>query len=699
MSVNAKSARAQAERYSISKLKQLDSTDLALRIAQIGTLNNETASPKGPLGLPSRQSSRNCERIIRDTPTMRLYSGTTKTLIDDSTYNRIAAKLKDAFFSEFRYQPSPNEVNSWNNSLRAVSQVFQKSSILDHGVLLELQLPLTSKRLDCLVTGYRGSRGSKAPNAVIIELKQWEGCERASGVNEVATFVAGRVRDVLHPAAQVGQYMTYLADCHTAFQGDDGIDLHACSYLHNYDPVKNDPLFSSCFAEQIARCPVFTADHAGDLASFLDQRIPIGDQGEVAAKVERSKYRPSKKLLDHVAGLIKGKPEYVLLDEQLVVYDKVMEAAKEGLKARKKVVIIVRGGPGTGKSVIAMNLLGGLSGQGLNAHYVTGSRAFTTTVREIVGTRGAAQVRYFNSYMTADVNTIDVIIADEAHRIRETSNNRFTPKVKRTGVSQIQELLKASKTSVFFIDDDQIVRPGEIGSCQYVKDEAEKLKYDVKEFELEAQFRCAGSDAFVGWVNNTLGIHRTPHVMWNQTDGFDFKILPTPLALENAIKKKLDGKSTARLTAGFCWPWSDPQADGTLVSDVVIGDFTRPWNAKSDSGHLAIGIPKESLWAYDKQGMNQIGCVYTAQGFEFDYVGVIFGPDLVYAPESAEWKADKTKSFDRFVKRSGDSFVQLVKNTYRVLLTRGMKGCYVHFMDKNTENFFRSRIEQASKRV
>jgi hypothetical protein len=625
---------------------------------------------------------------------MRLYSGTTSTLIEDSTYNRIATKLKDSFFAEFRYNPSPGEVNSWNNSLRAVSQVFQAGSLLDHGVLLELQLPLTSRRLDCLVTGYDEM---KVGNAVIIELKQWGGCQAASGKNEVATFVGGDVRDVLHPAVQVGQYMTYLADCHTAFQGDDGIHLHACSYLHNYEPVKSDPLFSPQFAEQTARCPVFTADDAKNLTVFLDTRIHQGDKGEVTAKIEDSKYSPSKKLLDHVAKLIKGKPEYVLLDEQLVVYDKVMEAAQAGSSAKRKVVIIVRGGPGTGKSVLAMNLLGDLSGLGLNAHYVTGSKAFTSTVREIVGTRGAAQVRYTHNYMEADVNVIDVMIADEAHRIRITSNTRFTPKIKRSKIPQIQELLKASRTSIFFIDDDQIVRPEEIGSCQYIKDEAEKLRCEVKEFALEAQFRCSGSDAFVGWVNNTLGIQRTPHVMWNQADEFDFKILPTPLALETAIGEKVATNSTARITAGFCWPWSKPNPDGTLANDVAIGDYERPWNARSDSGSLAIGIPKESLWAYDAGGVNQIGCIYTAQGFEFDYVGVIFGPDLIYAPETAEWRGDKTKSFDSVVKRSGDSFVQLAKNTYRVLLTRGMKGCYVHFMDKNTENFFRSRMERARK--
>lgn len=620
---------------------------------------------------------------------MRLYSGLTKTLIEDSTFNRVSTKLADAFFREFRYPPPPSEVASWKNSLRAVSQVFQASGLLEHGVLLELQLPLTSKRLDCLVTGYGDD---KASNAVIIELKQWSGCKAASGKNEVATFVGGMIRDVLHPSVQVGQYATYLIDCHSAFQGTNRVFAHACSYLHNYNPTENDPLFMPQFCGQIDRFPVFTAANVEKLTSFLDARIHTGDGGAITAAIERSTYRASKKLLAHVANLIKGMPEFVLLDEQLVAFDKVIEAAEAGMQGRQKVVVVVRGGPGTGKSVIAMNLLGTLSGMGMNTHYVTGSRAFTSTIRQIVGSRGASQVRYFNSYMAAEPDIVDVIIADEAHRIRETSNNRFTPKTKRSKIPQIEELIGAGKTSVFFIDDNQVVRPGEIGSAQYIKTEAEHLGCKVYELTLEAQFRCAGSEAFVNWVNNTLGIQRTPNVIWNQQE-FDFRIVPSPLDLEALINQKQKQHFSARLVAGFCWPWSDPKPDGNLISDVTIGEYMRPWNAKSDSGSLAPGIPKESLWAYDPAGINQIGCIYTAQGFEFDYVGVIFGPDLVYVPEKADWQGESKNSYDAVVKRSGGKFTQMAKNAYRVLLTRGLKGCYVHFLDKNTENFVRSRVE------
>jgi len=216
----------------------------------------------------------------------------------------------------------------------------------------------------------------------------------------------------------------------------------------------------------------------------------------------------------------------------------------------------------------------------------------------------------------------------------------------------------------------------------------------ILDYELEAQFRCAGSDAFVNWINNTLQIRRTANVLWNTDEPmFDFKIYGSPQTLDAAIRERADQGFTARMTAGFCWKWSDPLQDGNLPNDVVIEDYKRPWNAKSDAGHLAPGIPLESLWAYESGGINQIGCIYTAQGFEFDYVGVIFGKDLIFDATNATWVGDPSQSADSVVRRSKDNFLRNVKNTYRVLLSRGMKGCYVAFLDIATENFFRSRIE------
>jgi len=621
---------------------------------------------------------------------MRLYAGTSQQFIQDTIQNQIAEKLKLAFFDYFRFNPSPAEINSWKNSLRAISQVFQYANLLDHGVILEYQLPLTSKRLDCIISG---KNKEYEDNAVIVELKQWDKCEEANGENEVLTWVGGAKREVLHPSVQVGRYKMYLEDTHTAFNSENPIILNACTYLHNYNFYSEDILFSNKFKEMIENYPLFTADDVNKLKGYLINKLENGRGIEVLKKIEESKYRPSKKLMDHVGNMIKGKPEYILLDEQLVVYDKVLSCAKEGFHDKQKTVIIVKGGPGTGKSVIAINLMADLLLRGYNAHYATGSRAFTETLRKIIGQRGSAQFKYFNSYNDAKPNEIDFLICDEAHRIRKTSNDRFTPSYKRTDFAQIQELLNSSKVLVFFIDDRQIVRPTEIGSVEYLKDYALKNNCKIYEYELEAQFRCNGSDAFVNWINNTLGIKKTANVIWDLNEEFDFKIFESPEELENAIRIKNKDDFTARIVAGFCWSWSEPNLDGTLKEDVVIGDYKRPWDARYDAKRLAEGIPKASLWAYDPKGINQVGCVYTAQGFEFDYVGVIFGKDLFYNPKLGKWEGRVEYSKDSVVKRAKEQFLDFVKNTYRVLLSRGMKGCYVYFMDKETENFFRSRLE------
>jgi hypothetical protein len=258
----------------------------------------------------------------------------------------------------------------------------------------------------------------------------------------------------------------------------------------------------------------------------------------------------------------------------------------------------------------------------------------------------------------------------------------------------VRELLDAAKVAVFFIDDRQIVRPDEIGSSAYIREHSAGIGAEVSEYELEVQFRCAGSDGFVNWIDNTLGVRRTANVIWDGLDGFDFRIIGSPHELDAMIRQRAEEGHTARVSAGFCWPWSPPRDDGTLVDDVVIGDYKRPWDAKPGDWKLAPGIPSAALWATDPRGIDQVGCIYNIQGFELDYVGVIWGLDLRYDFESQSWIGDKKQSADSVVKRSKEQFLDLVANTYRVLLSRGIKGCYVHFMDRETERFVRSRIEQ-----
>lgn len=621
---------------------------------------------------------------------MHLYRGSTDQFVGDAVRNRLASQLSERFLQEFRYRPSTSEVASWQNSLRAMADVLQLADLTDQGILVELQLPLTSRRLDCLITGSDAQRGD---GAVVVELKQWSTVGRSNVTDCVTVEMGGRALDRLHPSRQVERYQRYLQDTHPAFS-DGAIAVDSCAYLHNatHDPAS--PLLDPSFTELMARCPAFTGDQVDDFADFLDGRVSGPDEGDILDRVASVAFRPHKRLLDHVARVIRNEPTFVLLDEQLVAFNAILDEVRSAGEGAGPVAFLIEGGPGTGKSVIAVNLVADLSAMGKRSIYATGSKAFTENLRKRVGSRAGALFNYFRN-LASMPEPFDVVILDEAHRIREVSTSRFTPLKDRSGKPQIEEILDAGRISVFFIDDRQVVRPGEVGSTELIRRAVGQRGIPLREYPLEAQFRANGSDAFIQWVDNTLGVARTPQVLWQADDPFDFRVLDTVEELDRLIRKRDAVGATARLVAGFCWPWSDPEPSGSLVPDVVVGDWRRPWNARAEAGRLAAGIPKSDYWATDPGGVEQVGCVYTAQGFEFDFVGVIVGRDLVYRPGRG-WVGQPEESKDRIVssgKVAREDFTSYVKNTYRVLLTRGLRGCYVHFLDGQTRDFVLSRME------
>ena len=577
-----------------------------------------------------------------------------------------------------------------------MANVLQLADLRDQGVLVELKLPLSSKRLDVLITG--SNPETRRDSAVIVELKQWTEVGRSNITDCVTVDYGGKLRDMLHPSRQVERYQRYLLDTHPAFADDPAIVLDACAYLHFAQHDPSSPLYHADFATLLGTNPSFAGDQTDALATFLDSRLAGPDDGAILDRVAATAFRPHKRLLDHVARVIRNEPVFTLLDEQQVAYNAIMDSVRGAGQNQQEVAFIVAGGPGTGKSVIAVNLVAELSALGIRTLHVTGSKAFTENLRKIVGTRASAMFKYFRDTANVD-EPLDVVILDEAHRIRSISTSRFTPAKARTGKAQIDDILDASRVTVFFIDDMQVVRPGEVGSTDLIREAAAKRSLAVREFELQAQFRSHGSDSFIKWVDNTLEMDRNPQVLWPADDEFDFRVVGSVKELDTLIRGRAGEGSTARLVAGFCWPWSDPDAAGELEPDVRVGDWSMPWNAKSETGRLAPGIPKSDFWASDPRGIEQVGCVYTAQGFEFDYVGVIFGPDLVYRTLDGGWVGQRDQSHDRIVRSgvTGQQFTDFVKSTYRVLLTRGLRGCYVSFMDAPTRDFVLSRIERSTK--
>lgn len=377
----------------------------------------------------------------------------------------------------------------------------------------------------------------------------------------------------------------------------------------------------------------------------------------------------------------------------MVLHD--IESAR---RANRKTAVIISGGPGSGKSVIALSLLGELARQGRTVLHATGSRSFTRTLRQVAGHRSPrtkALFKYFNHFMDAELNGLDVLVLDEAHRIRETSADRWTSARFRTGRPQVEELLAAARVPVFLLDQHQIVRPGEMGTVADIAAHAAAQGIDVQHITLDEQFRCGGSKEYENWVLRLLGLAEGGPIPWSGDDYFDVSVVDTPSEVELRLAQLLEEGFGARMAAGYCWPWSDPRADGSLVPDVQIDSWSRPWNLRGERS--VGGAPPAPLWATDPAGFGQVGCVYTAQGFEYDWNGVIIGPDLVWRQD--RWvsvrSANKDPDFRNKTKVSDREFDHLIRNVYKVLLTRGMRGTFLYSTDQETRTFLQGLVDQA----
>jgi len=413
---------------------------------------------------------------------------------------------------------------------------------------------------------------------------------------------------------------------------------------------------------------------------------------EAADQLEASAIAPSRQLLALAADEVADREQFVLLDEQQVAYSLVLRAVRQATASNHKTAIIVNGGPGSGKSVIALSLLGELARQGRPVIHATGSKAFTETLRRTAGHRNS-RVRqlfqYFNSFLATEPNTFDVLIADEAHRIRTSSNNRFTSAARRSERTQVEELMSVARVPVFLLDEHQVVRPGEIGQRELLIRGARAQGLEVRTVDLDGQFRSGGSAAYEQWVLRLLGLTPGGPVPWVGDDRFDVQVAAGPTELEAALAVREAEGRTARMTAGFCWPWNDARG-GRLVPDVEIGGWARPWNNKVE--RRLDDAPPRSLWASESAGFGQVGCIYTAQGFEYDWNGVILGPDLVWRDGRLQSDMRATRD-SAFRGKTAAQFDHNVRNVYKVLLTRGMVGTVITSTDAETLAVLRSLVQ------
>ncbi|MCX5143832.1 DUF2075 domain-containing protein [Streptomyces sp. NBC_00338] len=588
-------------------------------------------------------------------------------------------RLAEQFVHVHGYRPSTSEARSWERSIPALANALNEAGLDQVEILLEYGLPLNSKRADAVLAGVHPQTGE--PSYVVVELKQWSSAEPDDEDPSLCRIDA-YARPVLNPVDQVRAYCQYLVSFNGAL-AEHPHRITGAAYLHNATEFGVRGLFE---AEQDAYGQLFIGARRGEFIDYLRTRLGKEPGASAADELLAGKIGPSRQLMAVAAQEVREREQFVLLDEQQVAYRTVLKAVRHSRQSDHKEVVIVTGGPGTGKSVIALSLLGELYRQGTTALHATGSNSFTTTMRKVAGARKREVqdlFKYFNSFMTAERNSLDVLICDEAHRMRQTSANRYTPASNRTGKAQIEELIDTARVPVFLLDEHQVVRPGEMGTVAEIRAAATARGLNCQVIPLDSQFRCGGSDAYLRWTVRLLGLEPGGPVQWDPDDKMKLVVADSPQEMEEFLEGRRAQGFGARISAGYCWKWSKKVPPGqALPADVVIGGWERPWNVFGE--RAVAGAPPAALWATDPAGFGQVGCVYTAQGFEYDWSGVILGPDLVWREDG--WVTDRTASKDPVFKKStSDADVdRLIRNTYKVLLTRGMVGTVLYSTDSAT---------------
>ncbi len=622
---------------------------------------------------------------------MLIYNGLKSDFMADTENDVLETKLYDTIKQKMNRSTGLSELNSWRNSLKEMYITLNDSAIpSDAGVAIEYNIPQTSKRVDFLISGYDDNNKG---NVIIIELKQWEQLQAVEGHEAIVeTYTGGANRRVVHPSYQAWSYAALIKDYNQYVQDED-VELHPCAYLHNYPRKDNDPLDAKQYEDILSDAPAFTYGQRDALRNFIKKNIKTGDGEDTLVKIEHGKIKPSKQLQDSICGMLKGNKEFIMLDEQKVVYETILNLSTKCQKDNKKRTIIVEGGPGTGKTVVAINLLAELTKRDQFAQYVSKNSAPRIVYGyKLKGSmkRNSVDNLFKGSgcYTDAPLNSIGTILADEAHRLNEKSGM-----FQNLGENQIKEIIHASRCSVFFIDESQRVTTSDIGSVEEIEKWAKMEHSEVFRMELVSQFRCNGSDGYLAWVDDVLQIRDTANYDLEGID-YDIRICDSPMEMEHIILEKNSIRNRARILAGYCWNWPKETRNDVNYHDIKIGDYGISWNL--DGG---------DAFAINPDSVHEAGCIHTSQGLEFDYVGVIIGDDMRYengeiiTDYSKRAKTDQSMKGIKGIAKNNPQEAnrladEIIKNTYRTLMTRGMKGCYVYCTDSKLSEYLKERLNK-----
>lgn len=624
---------------------------------------------------------------------MLIYSGTKGQFDKDVLSGVIARKIENQFWAHGMSHDNPSEFKSWQNSLSEMQKVLGTAEFRDNiQVAIEYQIPQTAKRVDFLIAGLNNENKE---NVVVVELKQWEEAGKTSRHGIVTAYTGNMIRAVAHPSYQAYSYAKTIENFNATVQ-DENIGIWPCAYLHNYKKSKLDEIASPLYQDVIDLAPLYIKNEEKKLRSFILKYVTKGPNRNLLYTIDHGKIRPSKALQDALGSMLKGNEEFVMIDEQKVVYETVLKLVEKSFKDGQKYTVIVEGGPGTGKSVVAIQLLAELvSNRGLNAQYVTKNAAprniyFEELKRDNYKSQYVKHLfKGSGNYYNIPKDTFDCLVVDEAHRLNAKSGI-----YQNLGENQIKEIIQASRVSVFFIDENQVVTTKDIGSVAEIKKWAKICGSKVfcdDSTKLTSQFRCNGSDGYIAFLDDLLGIRSTANF-----DGFDMeydmRVFDDPKEMREILRQKNLINNKARMIAGYCYEWKTKYSNDLSVYDIELDNgFKARWNFSTTQ-----------TWAIDADSFDQVGCIHTSQGLEFDYVGIIIGKDLRLVDGHVITDASKRAKTDQSLKglKSKPNPVladRIIRNTYKTLLTRGQKGCYIFCEDQNLQEYFKHRISLIKK--
>lgn len=618
---------------------------------------------------------------------MIVYKKAKSDFLSDIYDHHIEDIIKQSVLDKLHRRVGENEYQSWKASLQYMGNVLGSSVIPDDsGIAIEYNIPRTGNRIDFIISG---QNASGEEHAILIELKQWD---KDIQLTDQDAMVRTRFKhgfdNHVHPSYQAWSYAALLQDFNETV-ATDNIQLKPCAYLHNcsdFSVIRNP-----YYAEYIEKAPVFCKDDKLKLRDFIASFIKYGDKKDLILRIDNGRIRPSKALADSIASMLKGNDEFIMIDAQKIIQEEALAIAKRSRPSNKN-VLIVRGGPGTGKSVVAINLLVKATKQDMLGCYVTRNAAPRAVYEShLTGSMKKSHISNLfkgsGSFVDAPANAYDLLIADEAHRLSEKSGM-----LKNKGENQIKEIINASKCAVFFLDEDQQVTLHDIGSETEINKWATFYNARVTTMDLVSQFRCSGSDGYLAWLDHSIQIKETANPTLSRQD-YDFQVFDDPVKLRDVIFEKNKERNKARLLAGICWNWVSK--NDTRQMDIVMPeyDFAMRWNLGSD----------EMLWMIKPESVTEVGCIHTCQGLDADYVGVIIGPDLVVRngevyTDAFKRASDETATKGKIKRMKNDPtgtinlLDRIVKNTYRTLMSRGMKGCYIYCTDAETASYFKKLI-------